>query len=156
MSEKMSLRERFLIWKKPKIEQDQVASAELSVAPSLLLPGALRSATNMTRTGSINTNTIRRPSNDQNAMSKNRSNTGVRLAERVVPIRDSHGADSVVLDPDTSSQQEQGTQIITPVISLWDQAYDALKESQSDLIKVYEDLLSRALHKRSCTQTSSL
>lgn len=154
MGEKRSLRDR-LFRKKPKEEQAQaafgVSSGESSLVPSLLSPGVTRSATSISLAESADTNASRRLSNEEAAAICNEINPEIGSAERVVPIQVSNEADSVHAEPDTSSQQEQGAEVVAPVVSLWDQAYDALKESDEKLIKAYEDLLSRALLKREFT-----
>lgn len=77
----------------------------------------------------------------------NASNIPIQSAERVVPIVTTNDDSVVAQEPESSSQQQQEeAQILAnSPVSLWDTAYDALKESQAELIKEYEELLSRAL-----------
>lgn len=151
MGEKRSFRDR-LFRKKPKEGQTQAASGESSLVPSLLSPEATQSATSVSLAESANMNTSRRPSDEQDAVNENENenenNPEVRSAGRVVAIHGSNEAASVPAAPETNLQQEQGAEVVAPVTSLWDQAYDALKESEGELIKTYEVLLSRALLKR--------
>jgi hypothetical protein len=46
---------------------------------------------------------------------------------------------------------DDGPQKSTTIDSLWDRAYDALKEDKSDRIALYEELLSRVLLKGWCS-----
>lgn len=152
MGEKRSWRDK-LLRKKPKEahhqDQDPAAPAEPSRQPSLLSPSDALTASTTNTSLTESTTTDSRQPDDQTTSNENGNHAPIDTAHRLVPIQTDIGDISTIQQ--SATPEPDGNTSSNQRISLWDEAYDALKESQSDIIKAYEDLLSRALCKREST-----
>lgn len=166
MGEKRSWRDKLLGRKHKESHhqgQNSTTPVESSRQPSLKSLGATQDASATNTSFPESTSTDNRPADNQPTLNGIENDPPSDPTNRLVPTQTGNGDNSTAQqsaaqgsattespapEPDNSTTSQQPG-------SLWDEAYDALKASHGDLIKAYEDLLSRVLQKHGCQAPES-